>query len=79
MKGLKPCPFCGKTESVVFVTTEEMESCQNKECVYHYHNVGTDMVAVICSTQKGGCGGSGGYYVSEDDASIAWNRRIKVI
>jgi len=56
---IKPCPFCGKSDSV------EIE-CDSEQFY------------VICSCYKDGCGASGGYRDTEEDAWEAWNKRVDV-
>lgn len=64
---LKPCPFCGKVETVFVGTEEQIELLDYKpiETVY----------AICCSKLKGGCGASSGYGETKQEARDAWNRR----
>lgn len=69
MNELKPCPFCGKAVATI-ANCQELEDCANfeqcEDCKY---------VCVICSFTRGGCGASGAYCVTEDEAMDIWNRR----
>lgn len=54
---IKPCPFCGKTDTVR-IRKEE------------------DQYIILCNVHKGGCGGSSGYYYSQEEAIDNWNQRV---
>lgn len=58
-KELKPCPFCGRVDSV---TRQKFDTLI---CLY----------SVFCDRDKGGCGAYGPYECIEEDAIEAWNRR----
>jgi len=64
MKKLKPCPFCGDTVSQEILNAQD--ACQD--------DFG---FSVCCSTDKDGCGGSGGYRGNINAAIKAWNKRDK--
>lgn len=66
MSELKKCPFCGNID--VFVAQDWEIEGNNPED-------GSGYYAVICDYRKGGCGASGGYRETIDEAQIAWNNR----
>jgi Lar family restriction alleviation protein len=68
---LKPCPFCGK-EVAVFTTCKEEEDCAKFEVC---EDVG--YLCIVCDFNKGGCGASGGYHETREEAIDAWNRRAE--
>ena len=60
----KKCPHCQK-ENLVVETEAEIEN---------YRNEASDSdFAVICNYKTGGCGATGGFRVSQEDAILAWN------
>lgn len=59
---LKPCPFCGRADSV---TRDKYSSLIP----------GYSLYAVFCDKNKQGCGAYGPYKRTEEDATEAWNRR----
>lgn len=61
MYTLKPCPFCGETPHVVMRRQSGWR----------------DRWYVLCDYNDGGCGASGEWCHSEEEAVAAWNRRIK--
>lgn len=67
---LKPCPFCGSVESLKIASAMDMEECENFEqcgqCSY---------LTIVCDFNKGGCGATSGFRISEEKAIEAWNRR----
>ena len=66
---LKSCPFCGK-EVQIISNCIELEECENfEECT------GNTLSTVVCNFKKGGCGATGGYRVTKEEAIKAWNRR----
>jgi hypothetical protein len=73
---LKPCPFCGKTNALKLTTAEELANEGEDDPMPWDHSPSW---AVICDASKplgpGGCGASGGFFPTEDDAIAAWNRR----
>lgn len=64
---LKPCPFCGKTDTIGVFSHSQIEDL--------YESKGLDCFAVCCDAQNGGCGAVGGYEEERDDAIATWNRR----
>lgn len=68
----KPCPFCGKTESVVMDTEDglfEDIHCRSEAQLY----------VVFCdstvASELNGCGARGGARLTEAEAWAAWDRR----
>lgn len=71
---LAPCPFCGKTHTlIVGAASEVWDEDQNGPFPH------TETYAVFCDAstdgRKGGCGGSGGHFLTKEEAAEAWNRR----
>ena len=63
---LKPCPFCGRTDKLVFYeTVQEFDDCK-----IHQYTIYCD-----ASGDKTGCGASCGYQRTKEEAIEAWNRR----
>ena len=62
---LKPCPFCGKTEPVAVFTANEICGSMNEPENY----------AVCCDAENGGCGATGGYGITEEEAVKNWEQR----
>ena len=65
---LKPCPFCGK-EKPIYTTCAE-EAC-GEDCI----ECNKLTYSVVCSLRHDGCGASGGFYITKEEAAAAWNRR----
>lgn len=63
---LKPCPFCGNKNIKIF---SEFDLCEREE-------KGGQLTA-ICPYNDGGCGASGSYEETKEEATKSWNRRIK--
>ena len=62
MEKLKPCPFCGEYGSVRLMTRHGKDGWR-------------DRFYVLCEYDSGGCGASGGWYHTKEEAIEAWNRR----
>lgn len=59
-----PCPFCGETEHLRIDDASEKDSC----CTG---------LGVICDATKGGCGATGGYAPTKEEAVTKWEKRKK--
>jgi len=70
---LLPCPYCGKTETLELVTGAEFMD-ENQE---YYEHSDSFTVVCNCATQigKGGCGATGGFGLTIDEAVGKWNKR----
>ena len=83
MDKLKPCPHCGKTETLEFATRRENEDCPNfddcdaEECEYGACDYFGNWDCVVCSAIKSGCGATGGYASCPAEAVAKWNRRAE--
>lgn len=64
MADLKPCPFCGMKDSIVFITRKGKDGWR-------------DRYSVLCDYEDGGCGAESGWYHDRGEAVAAWNRRAK--
>lgn len=74
MSELLSCPFCGKSVAVIMDDYGECLERWGDE----FDESGleaTDYKAVVCSFSDGGCGASGGWRKTEEEAVEAWNRR----
>ena len=75
------CPFCGKSETLTIGKASDAFS-EPDDCGDPMPYMHTESYAVTCDASKpdgpGGCGASGGYFPSEDEAIAAWNRRAEV-
>lgn len=66
---LKPCPFCGGTKIVI-------DGCKGlEECKLFEECDDEEFYAVVCDFTQGGCGASGGYRETKEQAITAWNKR----
>ena len=72
------CPFCGKSETLTIGKASDAFS-EPDDCGDPMPYMHTESYAVTCDASKpdgpGGCGASGGYKLTEDEAIAAWNRR----
>lgn len=73
MEKLLSCPFCGNT-IILVETAAEIEGIDEND---GYYQVGSKSYAAICCMDKKGCGATGGYRQTRDDAAVAWNRRAQ--
>ena len=77
---LKHCPFCGANVAEI-PNAHDLEECANfadEICpCENYEAVDCSYFTVLCNMNKGGCGASSGYYVTEEKAIAAWNMRVK--
>lgn len=64
---LEPCPHCGKGDALEILTAEEVNECDVCST--------DDSYAVFCSVLSQGCGASGGFSGSPEEAADIWNRR----
>jgi len=75
------CPFCGKSETLTIGKASDAFS-EPDDCGDPMPYMHTESYSVICDASKpdgpGGCGASGGYKLTEDEAIAAWNRRAEV-
>lgn len=73
---LTACPFCGKTDTLILTTAEELANEGEDDPAPWEHSPSW---AVICDASKprgpGGCGAQGGFMPAEAEAIAAWNRR----
>jgi len=60
---LLPCPFCGETKELLLWNGED-----------DYNN--EQVQVVVCDYIKQGCGSSGSWEDTEQEAVKAWNTRI---
>lgn len=78
MYKLKPCPFCGKTDSLEFTNAKELEECarfESEECPCFEQEPRCHCIAVVCNVHKGGCGATSGYATDIDRVVAKWNQR----
>lgn len=69
----KPCPFCGKINTLMTASAAEMDGDLNVEWVH------CDSYTVVCDASTnglGGCGATCGYQESITKAIEAWNTRL---
>ena len=68
-----PCPFCGKQHTLQVISGQELMG-EDQEFWQHSESFG-----VVCDAStpdgKGGCGATGGFKPTEDEAIEAWNTR----
>lgn len=72
MTELKPCPFCGKTETLTVTHCIEAECCKHYEKCYESSR---PWLAVVCDARTGGCGSGSGFAPTEKEAIEKWNAR----
>lgn len=66
---LLPCPFCGKTDTLI------MADDWDDLAVLDVEPTSDNSFAVTCDFTAGGCGAQGGYRKTPEDAEAAWNTR----
>ena len=70
-KEFKPCPFCSNTDSLVIDSCVDLQNCEN----YRKCDEEDLYMAVVCNVNLGGCGASGGFAKTREEAIAKWNRR----
>ena len=69
----KPCSFCGKSDTLQVISGSEFNG--DEENFYPH----SDSYAVVCDASHpsglGGCGASGGFNETKDEAIAVWNNR----
>lgn len=70
---LKSCPHCGKEAARFTDCTESV--CSGHSCEY-IATCRCMTFAIVCDRHHGGCGATGGYYRTKEEAIEAWNRRV---
>lgn len=60
---LKPCPFCGNGKIEILSEPEELDDINYSQFV------------ACCSVLANGCGATGGFAGTEQEAADKWNRR----
>lgn len=71
---LKPCPHCGKTESLIVGTDEEFGEVGFGE---YYQVCCSAYMDFSSGRNDGGCGASSGYAATREEAIEKWNRRAE--
>jgi hypothetical protein len=75
MTTIRACPFCGSDRAPRIVSWEELHHGDDDNSPLPY----SDAWAVICDAGRpggrGGCGASGGFYPTEQQAADKWNMR----
>ena len=67
---LKPCPFCGKSDTLTIANCVELEECKNFEgCEFDGYKT------ICCDVNKGVCGAAFGYAIDESLIIEKWNMR----
>lgn len=73
MTELKPCPFCGKTDSLEVSDCGSLEECgMFEECGEFAYKT------VVCNVNKKGCGATSGYASTKEEAIEKWNTRTEI-
>jgi len=63
------CPFCGSKDSVVILTGAEVDENSGRTPAQE------ESYVAICSAWNNGCGATGGYGVTFNEAINKWNQR----
>ncbi len=74
---IKPCPFCGNSKAPRICDENELATCDRKSDSPYY--------AVVCAIDEPentpnwetGCGASGGFAPSQQEAILLWNIRME--
>jgi len=70
-----PCPFCGNERAPRIVSSEELHREDGDDSPWPH----SDSWAVICDAARpggrGGCGASGGFFPTQQQAADKWNKR----
>lgn len=69
---LKPCPFCGNSESLTIIDAKEI-----KTCPYPFGYLACCSAKSNISEEVRGCGAHTGWCNSEKEAVEKWNRRVE--
>jgi hypothetical protein len=83
MTNLKPCPFCGNETAIQVLDGNEIylltEYCADYNPNAYYTVVCTvnEDMAVPSPNWKKGCGASGGYAKTKEEAIKLWNHRAE--
>jgi Lar family restriction alleviation protein len=70
---IKPCPHCGGT-NIECLSNYEIEEYEQEDINSDPHGVS---YTVVCNVRKGGCGATGGFADSKEDAIEKWNCRAQ--
>jgi len=62
IRGAKACPFCGNLEGLVWFNDSSESEDNNIDEILSECGTGS----ICCSIHDGGCGGTSGYYSSEE-------------
>ena len=76
--GLKPCPFCGRDDTLDYSTAKGNEECKHFEdeaCPMFEESDGCPYQMIVCACGKGGCGASSGWKQTLEETIKAWTRR----
>lgn len=74
---LLPCPHCGKTESLIVGTDEELGDFKEDSICGWYQVCCSAYMDFSSGRNDGGCGASSGYAPTREEAIEKWNRRAE--